>query len=169
MHDHDHMTDGKPKKDLFHVAGDAPDPTGGNLRGVAAGYDLTKTALGHPMLFYRVGSEEMILEADVYDLNDLPLHVRLLCPICLAMGRTVGLTIWANQKAMQYEKDAAVPVFPGWTEAQMRHAFPEGAGGRLSVEPFRCTWEATPELSRRFGLSQCPWKVAINNNVVRDI
>jgi len=166
------MTDESTIKDLFHVAGDAPDPTGGNLRGVAAGYDLTKSAIGHPMLLYRVGSEEMILEADVYELEGLPLHVRIICPICLAMGRTSGLTIWANQKGMQYEAAGLVPIFPGWTAAQMRQAFgdrPGGAGGRLSVEPFRCTWEATPELTRRFGLAQCPWNVAIENNVVRDI
>lgn len=156
-------------KEVFHVAGDAPDPRGGDLRGVAAGYDLTRSALGRPMLHYRLpDGTELVLEADVYAMPEQPIYVLMLCPRCLAGGRQNALRIVQGAKAMVYEPAAAVPPFPGWTQEQMAHAFPHGAGGLLSVEAFGCTWEETPELRRDFGMSVCGWRVAIDKNVVRD-
>jgi hypothetical protein len=158
-------------KDVFHVAGDAPDPTGTGLRGVAPGYRLNQSALGHPMLLWRVPGtgQEMILEADVYALPDQPMHIYLLCPVCLMTKQSNQLSIRADHKKFDYEPFHAVPTFPGWTHEQMAHAFPNGAGGRLSVEPFRCTFEMTPDMQRAFGLNQCTFSVAIDNNVVRNV
>ena len=156
-------------KDIFHVAGDVPDPSGTGMRGVAPGYRFTQTALGHPMLHYRLSTgEEIILEADVYALPEQPMYVHLICPRCLAAGRQVGLKIDQSQKGMSYDPRAAVAPFPGWTREQMAHALPGGTGGALSIEPFACTWEEAPELRRGFGLGRCGWRVAIDNNVVRD-
>lgn len=157
-------------KECFHVAGDAPDPTGGELRGASAGYDLTKSALGRPMLYYALpDGTELVLEADVYALPNEPTYIHLLCPRCLASGRQNALRIVEGHKALSYDPKAIVPPFPGWTQEQMVHAFPRGAGGLLSVEAFSCTWEETPELHRDFGLAVCGWRVAIDKNVVRDV
>lgn len=162
-------------KEVFHVAGDAPDPVGmARGRGVAPGYNLTKSALGHPMLLYRLSTgEEVILEADVYEIPTMDgkkpeQYIHILCPRCLAGGRKNLLTIRPEVKQFSYDKDAAVPVFPGWTREQFARAFPNGVGGLLSVAPFRCTWEEVPELRRDHGLGQCTWQVAIDHNVVRD-
>lgn len=155
-------------KDVFHVAGDAPDPEGGALRGVAPGYNLTRSAIGHPLMLYRVAGQELILEADVYALPNEPMYIHLICPLCLMNGRTVALRIIEGRKQLSYDPRADVPTFPGWSRDQMLHAFPHGLGGLLSVEPFGCTWEEEPNLERGgMGFSCCPWKVAIENNVVR--
>lgn len=157
-------------KDVFHVAGDAPDPAGElrSARGFMPGYDLAKGALGHPMLLYRPkNGPELILEADVFNGPDGQ-YIYLICPRCLATGHTNQLRIRQGIKAFSYDPAAVVPTFPGWTAEQMRHAFPKGAGGLLSVEPFSCTWEEHPDLQRGFGFEQCGWRVVIERNVVRD-
>lgn len=158
-------------KDVFHVAGDQPDPAGTNLRGVAPGYRLNQSALGHPMLLWKVPGtgRELVLEADVYALPDQPMHIYLLCPVCLMSKQQNQLSIRRDQKQFSYELDREVPTFPGWTHEQMLHAFPRGLGGLLNVEPFRCTFEMQPELQRAFGLAQCTFSVAIDNNVVRNV
>lgn len=161
-----------PLKDIFHVAGDAPDPDGTGLRGVSPGYNMTNAALGHPMILYRAGGQELLLEADVYALPGEPMRVHLLCPRCLARGHTQGLNIRADHKAVAYDVNDAVPVFPGWTRDQMTRAMPRGAGGRLSVEAFACTWEEDPTAQRASGvngLSICGWRVKIDDNVARDV
>lgn len=155
-------------KDVFHVAGDAPDPGGTGLRGVAPGYDLTKAAMGHPMLLYRLPQgQELILEADVFDGPD-GRYIYLICPRCFARGHTQQLRIRSGIKAFSYEPNEPVPVFPGWTREQFAHSFPRGAGGVLSVAPFQCTWEEDPTLQRADGFARCGWHVSIDKNVVRD-
>lgn len=157
-------------KETFFIAGDQPDPAGTDLRGVAAGFDLTKTAIGHPMLLYRAAGRELILEADVYQTAPgQPPYVLLICPLCLMAGQKVGLQIRAGNKPFTYDPKAIVPTFPGWTPAQMRAAFPQGAGGLLNVDPFQCAHEVQPELQRAFGFAICPWKVRVDNNVVMDV
>jgi hypothetical protein len=157
-------------KDVFHVAGDAPDPTGGDLRGVSPGYSLNQGAEGHPMLWWRLpNGKELILEADVYALPEQPRHIYLLCPVCLLNGMQNQLAIREDQKQFSYEPRARVPAFPGWSSSQMAHAFPRGAGGLLSVAEFRCTFESVPDLERSFGLGQCTFHVVIDNNVVRNV
>jgi hypothetical protein len=137
---------------------------------VAAGYDLTKTAIGHPMLHYALpDGKELILEADVYKIGDEPMYIYLNCPLCLMAGKTVQLCIRADHKQLSYEPTARVPAFPGWSEEQMRHAYPKGAGGLLSVEEFACTFEVEPELRRQFGFAVCPWRVVIDKNVVINV
>lgn len=157
-------------KECFQIAGDQPDPDPHtDLRGVASGFDFTRTAIGHPMLLYRVGGRELVLEADVYRLPDQPLHLILLCPLCLMAGHQNALKIEQGHKQIHYDPRAVVPPFKGWSPRQMAQAFPRGAGGLLSVEEFACTWEVQPELQRAFGFAVCPWRVVIENNVVRDV
>lgn len=161
------MPENTALKDVFHVAGDAPDPEGGRARGVAPGYELSQSAQGHPMLLYKLSTgQEIVLEADVYDVADK--YIYLLCPLCLARGRKNMLRIREGIKAFRYDRLIDPPTFPGWSDEQMRHAFPRGLGGTLSVEPFECTWEESPELTRGGGFEKCGWRVSIEKNVVKD-
>lgn len=166
------MQDSAPSyKEVFHVAGDQPDPTGHtDLRGVAPGYNLTRSALGHPKVLFMLYGEPVILTVDVYAIAGEPMNLHLMCPVCIALGRDhVALRIVEGQKAFSYEPGAQVPLWPGWSRDEIRHNYPEGLGGLLNVEPFGCTWEETPELRRGFGLATCTWRVAIVNNIARPV
>lgn len=164
-------------KELFHVAGDVPDPAGGDLRGVSPGYDFERGRYGRPFVLWQFGDHEVVLELDVYHVEGEPMQMIVICPMCIAAGRdNQGLTIRQDAKPFLYERDVEPPVWPGWSRERMRAEYQRvtgsksvGYGGRLSVEPFACTWEATPELQRDFGLARCPWRVAIDNNVARNI
>jgi hypothetical protein len=156
-------------KETFHVLGDAPDPTGGEAKGLAPGYRLTQSALGHPRCHYSFGSGgEMIVEADVYALRGQPMYVHLLCPHCAARGHTNALKIAGDHKAMSYAPYGIAPTFPGWSDRQMVNAFPRGTGGLLSIERFRCTWEIAPEHRVQLG-AVCDFEVVIDKNVLRRV
>ena len=61
------MHDDPTHKNLFEVGRNIVDPAGTDLRGVAPGYDLTKSALGHPQLLWVLPfTEDLFLEADVF-------------------------------------------------------------------------------------------------------
>lgn len=156
-------------KEVFQVAGDRPDPAGTGLRGVMPGYDLRQSAAGHPLLLWRHPAGELVLEADVYQLPGQPTYIHLLCPQCLQAGRQNALRITQERKAISYDPAREPPTFPGWTDRQMRDAFPNGVGGILSVEAFECTWEEDPTRQRGFGLAKCNWRVVIEHNVVRSV
>ena len=165
-------------KELFYAAGDKPDPSGidPRARGLEVGHDFTKGALGHPFLLYQMGNEEIFLEADVYAYPGEPMHIILHCPCCLARGLRddqAGMTIKQDAKPFSYAPQAVAPPFPGWSHAQMAETFSRGTGGVLTIgAPIQCARECDPQLARGVsvasGLPCCGWKVAIENNVVRD-
>src|SRR5271154_4496212 len=167
-----------PLKELFDVERRA-DPAGSAMQGVAPGYDLTKGAIGHPMVLYRMGDQVRILELDAYMLPDQPtfeFYVR--CPLCSARGHIdTQLHIIQNvHKTTEYDPQVEPPLWPGWSREQMHAAYlemkgnlPPGMGGTISIEPFKCTFEETPELQRKFGLSRCTWHGAIDKNIARDV
>jgi hypothetical protein len=147
-----------PSKELFHIAGDVPDPTGTGLRGAASTLRLDQTAMGHPKIVYK----DFLLEADIYSLPDAPMYVHLICPLCRH-----ALKASQDNKALEYEpkrvpkivamlRDCGIDDGPYW-------------GGTLSVERFECTWESDPEIRRDFGLAVCNWRVEIDNNIARDV
>lgn len=158
-------------KEIFHVAGDMPDPAGSGKRGVAPGYQLNKTAIGHPLLFYRLPTGvEIVLEADVYKLDNQPMYVHILCPLCAMLGRNNGLRIEQGHKEMHYDPDATLRRMPeGWSRDNLRRAFPDGVGGVFSCSQVQCAWEVTPELRRQTGFAVCPWRVVIDENIVRNV
>ena len=95
-------------EELFHIAGDQPDPSGSNLRGTSIGTDFTKTAIAHPMIRWR----SRVLEADVYAI-DGQLLVHLICPKCKG-----GLHIRQAAKRMtlngnQLSTERIACTFPG--------------------------------------------------------
>ena len=123
-------------KGLYRADGNAPDPLGGDLRGLSSNIDLTGGALGHPELIFSArDGRDVFLQADAYE--D---HVHVHCPACRLDGHEHGLMIRAGQKAFLYEPMMAAPAFPGWEPARMLLAYPRGMGGCLSVEPFLCPW-----------------------------
>lgn len=163
-------------KEIFDVVEDARDPAGvdPSARGLAPGYDLSKSAIGRPMIWYEVSGTPMPMTWDVYQAPDgSDRYIQGLCPACIARGRPpdhCGLTIRHDAKPFSYDPRAEVPPFPGWTRAEMQKARPHGFGGLLTIEaPIACTWEEAPELQRGFGLSRCNWKVQIVKNVARDV
>jgi hypothetical protein len=130
-------------EELFHVDGDAPDPTGQiRKRGMAQEMRLTQTAMGHPLIRYG----DHIIEADVYKIADEPMMVHLICPRCRN-----AIRITEDRKEIDYDPNAGDPR----------------QGGRLSIEPFECTWELSAE-RQNFGVGLCRWRVGIQDNVAKD-
>jgi hypothetical protein len=148
------------KKELFQIAGDAPDPTGATgARGHMAGVNFTQTAFGRPWVKvpHPVG-EDRWLEVDVYKLEGEPMYIHLICPMC---GNALRIT--QDQKAIDYDPHRPPPI-----AAELRALNPQAAvDGTLSVEAFACTWEEEPDLKRDFGFAKCGWRVAIDRNVAR--
>lgn len=151
-------------RDLFHVAGDYPDPAGTGLRGVAPGYRLSRTAIGNPVVFYH----DLVLTIDVYHFPPEPLFLHLICPKCMAIGQKKNaLTVHADRKHIEYDRQAPVPTPPGWSKEQLAHTFPEGLGGLLSIEePIACCWGGALGDNQA---NRCTWRVVIANNVARDV
>jgi hypothetical protein len=131
------------------------DPSGSGRLGMASQMNLQKTALGHPLIRYR----DVVIEADVYADGAGGLIVNIYCPRCRH-----SLSIPSTRKAIEFEPQATLDKATG--QIQKR--------GKISVEPFRCTWElgrgtdATAGDRMNFGVGLCNWTVAIDNNVARD-
>lgn len=148
----------QPSKELFHVAGDVPDPAGTGLRGAASTMRLDRTALGHPKIVYK----DFLLEADIYALPDAPMYAHIICPLCRN-----ALRITQDNKTFTYDPKVAPKI-----AAMLRNCGVQDGpywGGSLSVERFECTWESEPERRRDFGLAVCNWRVEIDNNIARDV
>lgn len=153
---------GARKREMVQLAGDAPDPTGrSNLRGVASTTRLDTSKL-EVFVAYRGRTGQFDLTVDVYAIPGEPIEVHLICPKCRHQ-----LRITSEMKKIEYELGADRP-----------YTFVDGSsmpsnGGRLSVEPFQCTWEMpeanahTPGL-RTHGLTLCNLKLAIDENVAKD-
>lgn len=135
--------------------GQGLDPGGSGMVGMASQMNLQKTALGHPLIRYK----DIVLEADVYAEPGGGLIVNLYCPRCRH-----SLTIRSEHKAVEFEPQTHLDKATGRRVKR----------GKISVEPFRCTWEngrdtdATGADRMQFGLGLCNWTVAIDNNVARD-
>ncbi len=132
------------REELVHLAGDVPDYASGTVRGYQSTLNLSKHPdVRHPQVRYK----DFVIECDVYQYPDAPLEVVLICPMCKNT-----LKVSAANKDVEWEPN--------------QHPT---AGGRLSIEPFGCTWEADPTGRRiEFGLGMCTWRVGISNNVARD-
>jgi hypothetical protein len=160
------------EKEIFHVAGDAPDPTREtNLRGLQPGFELSKSAAGRPLVHYAMpGGAEMLLEIDVYQFPGEPMYLSVICPHCILRdhGSKRQLTVRSQVKQMAYDPLGIPPTFPGWTDKQMVSSLPQGAGGLLSCERFKCTWEVDPRYRERMG-NICDFEVVIDRNVARRV
>jgi hypothetical protein len=97
--------DAPVQKEFFSVKHDALDPLGTGMRGKASGVDFTKSAHGHPVIYYKSkdGTKEMFLTADVYAIPGEPMTVHIYCPYC---GH--NLSIRQDNKAIDYDPKATV-------------------------------------------------------------
>lgn len=99
----------------------------------------------------RVTYKDFVLTVDVYAIPGEPLQVHLICPKCRQQ-----LRVTEDRKAIEFD--------PRDTRFQ---------GGRISIEPFQCTWEM-PEAGKHNpglisgGMTLCKWTAGISNNVARD-
>ena len=133
-------------EELIYQSGDAPDPEGQIGGGFQQSINLGKSASGHPKIRYR----DIVIEADVYDLEGVAFHVMILCPRCRN-----SLRISRERKAIDWDPEAGHPQ----------------DGGQISIEPFQCTWENGERNGERqdFGLGLCGWRVAVDKNIARDV
>lgn len=83
--------------------------------------------------------KDFVLTVDVYKMDN-QMMIHLYCPRCRN-----ALRITSERKQIDF------------------------SNGKLSVEPFKCTWELESEGRRmEFGLGLCSWQVGIHENVARD-
>lgn len=138
-------------RELVQLAGDAPDPTGTGPNGQSTTYHLNHAALANPLVTYKRGTEEYLLELDAYKQPGEPLIVHLICPRCHN-----ALNVRGDRKHIQLEIGAG-----------------PGGQGAISIEPFECTWEM-PDAGKHVpgiisgGSTLCRWRVGIDKNVARD-
>lgn len=95
--------------------------------------------------------KDFVLTCDVYALPGQPIEVHLICPRCRK-----ALRVTSERKTIDFDPSAGDPK----------------KGGRLSIEPFQCTWELggdkhVPGLVGG-GISLCRWTAGIDDNVARD-
>ena len=145
------------REEIFHVAGDVPDP-GAGARGVrddARGELSTVNLQASRTAEVQIRYKDFIIYGDVYQFPDAPLKVVIMCPQCRNT-----LNISADQKQMEYDFAAAPSI-----------------GGKISIEPFGCTWEKPDAGAHNkregsihliTGMKMCGWKVGVSNNVARD-
>lgn len=140
-------------EEMVFLAGDRPDPLdtlapGATVErarvpgGMSVTTNLAATAKGHPLVRYK----DFVLTLDVYQPDGGVPWIHLICPKCRQ-----PLRIAADRKAFEYDP--------------LRNA---DVGGRIDIEPFRCTGEGLEGRSQQFGLGVCHWQVGIYNNVARD-
>ncbi len=161
------------QNELVEVRGDATLPTG--ERGKASGLNLANTATAKPIVLYR----DKLLTLDVYSLPGQPMYIILYCPLCdlnrpRKEKQKQSLRISEDNKKIDFDPKA-LPNIPGFSSPQeivnsLDHVTSvDQIRGRISVEPFGCTWEEKSDLRRGFGFGVCGWKVVIENNIARDI
>lgn len=125
-------------EDLFHISGD-PD------RGIAAEYDLRKTALAQLTMRYEgrhahpYKARKVVCE--LYE-TDGKLSVHTVCTRC-------GKALWISSDNKKIDYDATRKL--------------------LFVEPFTCTWDLGDENNRQeFGLGLCSTRVAYDGMLIKD-
>ncbi len=157
-----------PSKSFYSVKDDARqmrDPSGTGLVGRSVGEQNLSGADGHPIILYKAkDGTDFFLTADVHTIPGQPITVYIYCPLC-----NNHLTIKQTNKAIDYDPQASVK-FPGYSAPEVMAGLGVASlGGRLSIEPFRCSWEEKPDLRRSFGFGVCEFSIAIDNNVARNV
>lgn len=140
-------------EEIFHVAGDVPDPTmDTGLYGKQSTVNLQNSRTAEVQIRYK----DTIIFGDVYQYENAPIRVIIMCPRCRN-----ALMITGDNKRIDYDLAAAPSI-----------------GGRISIEPFKCPFEAPDAGAHRHrsgegaqvitGMSMCNWKVGVHNNKALD-
>ena len=157
------------RKEIFQISGD-------QSQGIMSGANLTNSALCKPVVLYKGRGMELILTLDVFALPGTPMYVVLYCPLCQIRDPenkyNRSLTIKETNKKIDLDPEV-MPKIPGFSTQELVHDLglqnQDELRGRISIEPFGCTWEEDPTLKRAgFGLSCCDWKISITNNIAKD-
>lgn len=150
------------KREVVQLAGDVPDPTGLSAR---RGFQST-THLTAGKQEVVVVYKGLFLTVDLYVLG-AQVTAYLHCPRC----RNV-LTVRGDRKAIDFDPLAVSPVRVEVAGAGDPVLALAGQFGRLSIEPFECTWEITggPHVAggHHTGVSLCRMRMAIDDNRAKD-
>lgn len=149
---------GKTQPGLVQVAGDMD-------HGLASTVRLT--AGKTEVLVLSKSGDIPLMTVDVYAIPGEPLKVHLLCPRCRN-----HLTVPGEKKAIDWSPRDANPQARAIIALGIDpHMQAMAQLGRLSVEPFECTWEL--DSKKKVGASEfsggnlCRWRAAIDNNLVK--
>ncbi len=144
---------------MVQIAGDAPDPNGSGMMGLASTTRLDGTKR-EVLVTYKGRAGELLLTVDVIP-GDV-LEVLFICPRCTKAGRITG-----DRKHIEFDPTATRPF-------KLPNGQPAMTGGELSIEAFMCTQEL-PEAqyeqhtkTNRHGLSLCKQTLVIDRNIARD-
>jgi hypothetical protein len=140
-------------EEIFHVAGDVPDPTGySSARGQQSTVNLQASRTAEVQIRYK----DTIIFGDVYQYEGAPIRVIIMCPRCRNT-----LTITGDNKRIEYDLGAAPSI-----------------GGKISIEPFTCPFEAPDAGAHKrhsgegaqiiTGMKMCNWRVGVENNKALD-
>lgn len=146
------------KKALVQVAGDMDHGLSSTLNLIAG---KTEVLVIDPK------GDVALLTVDVYEMPGEPLKVHLLCPRCKN-----HLTVPGDKKAIEWDPRAGNPRERAIVTLGIPpHMQAMAKLGRLSIEPFECTWEL--DAHKKVGASEfsggnlCRWRCAIDNNMVK--
>jgi len=111
--------------------------------------------------------KDQFLTVDVYLLPGEPPEIHLICPRCHKASRISG----ANKQVV-FDPAADNPMRRRIAMAAPQDLVPICYLGRLSVEPFECTWEIGEDKhakgSVHTGVSLCRQRLAIEDNRAQD-
>lgn len=150
------------KREIMQLAGDAPDPTGlTDYRGAQSTLRLNGGKREVVVVYH-----DVLMTVDVYALPGEPMHISLLCPRCHKPLRIPG-----DRKSIDFEPNALNPARIAAAGLPPEVAA-VAATGKLSVEPFECTWELGDDKHVAGGLhtgtNLCRLRIAIDNNRAKD-
>lgn len=123
------------------------------------------------VIYYAGRHGQFFLVGDWYSMKGAPSYLNIFCPLCGSdpNSQRGSLRISQDNKAIDFDRDVPARI-RGFDESQILASLQlSSIGGRISIEPFGCTWEVEPTLRRGFGFGVCTWRVAIDNNVARDV
>jgi hypothetical protein len=147
------------KRELVQVAGDMD-------HGLASRIDLSSGKT--EVLVIDRKSDVPLHTIDVYVMPGEPLKVHILCPRCKN-----HLTIPGDKKAIEWDPKAENPRARDIVALGVPpHIQAMAKTGRISIEPFECTWEL--DAGKKVGASEfsggnlCRWRAAIDNNLVKN-
>jgi len=111
--------------------------------------------------------KDTFLTVDVYLVAGAVPEVWVICPGCHKACR-----IPSGTKAVDFDPGAPNPVRAQIVRSGVRELIAMAARGRLSVEPFQCTWETGGEAhvagGVHTGASLCRQKLVIDDNRAKD-
>jgi hypothetical protein len=146
-------------RQCVQLAGDAPGPEGHpGLLGAAGPSSKQEVVVVY---------KDTFLTLDVYAIPGEPLKVHLVCPGCQKL-----LTVRGDRKAIDFAPHALNPMRQRIAVAGARELVEIASIGRISIEPFQCTWEAGRAAHVQgqvhTGATLCKKRLVIEDNRARD-